>query len=258
MNMKKNYVFALLLSFSYLVYGETINTGDLPGTALASKVPEIVSKRGEVIIAKSFSDADPTTVLASLVNTKTGELFFLENYLVDNPNPKIESKSEILFKNLIEKNVANSASYLGFVSGSLTDSSKAEITLMKNSFISISSKDIKLKELKDKVSKFPNNEINDYGLIIGYTEFILTADIFSEAAKKADATGYGAKIGTKWYNKSNNFSSDKVVVALYSPLRLLLPKIELNPMDGKSLNKILESDMNRLSLPKIDSFKVKD
>ena len=257
MNMK-NYIFALLFSFSYLAYGEPINTGDLPGVALASKVPEIVSKSGEVIIAKSFGDADPTTVLASLVNTKTGELLFLENYLVDNPNPKITAKTEILFKNLIEKSVANSASYLGFVSGSLTDSAKAEVTLMKNSFTSISSKDIKLKELKDKISKFPNNNISDYGLIIGYTEFILTADIFSEAEKKADATGYGAKIGTKWYNKSNNFSSDKVVVALYSPLSLLLPKVQLNPMDARPLDKVLESDMKNLSLPKIDSLKVKD
>lgn len=166
----------------------------------------------------------------------------------------MEIKTEQKFRTLVEKGVASSASYLGAVSASLDDKTLAEVSLTKNSYVSISQKDLKTDALKAKIAQYKDSEINNYGLVIGYTDYIITATLFTASEKKAEAKGFGANVGGKWYSKSENTSTDRTVVALYTPLKILTPVLKSNSKSSEPLANILAPAIKNSNIQSIKEF----
>lgn len=103
----------------------------------------------------------------------------------------------------------------------------------------------------------PSGEIENYGLIVQYTDFILTAIVFEEAEKKADAKGYGAKISGKWHNKVDNTDMDRIVVATFFPLKDVLKYIEQLD-DNEVLIESLKFKNMSIPLPKTQRIQILD
>lgn len=234
----------------------SVKTGDIPDTKTAEKLRGLIHENNELEIAKSFVDSDPTFVLGSVVNTSTGEVQW-QTYLKSDAEPEIDIKTELWERKLVEKNLAASASYLSFVSGSLTDKKKAEVTLIKNSVTKAKRSDIDFVSLKTKLDSIPSGEIVNYGLIVQYTDFVLAATLFEEAEKKADAKGYGAKISGKWHNKVDNKDMDRVVVATYFPLKDVLRFIS-EVDDNEVLIESLNLKIMNVPLPKTNRVQILD
>lgn len=102
----------------------SVKTGDIPDVPMAEKLKRVTSKHNDLIIAKSFVDADATFVLGSVVNTSTGEVQW-QTFLKSDAEPMIDIKIELWERKFVEKNLAVSVSYLSFISGSLTDKKKS-------------------------------------------------------------------------------------------------------------------------------------
>ncbi|GAA3530901.1 hypothetical protein [Zobellella aerophila] len=234
----------------------SVKTGDIPDVPTAEKLRGVISENNELEIAKSFVDSDPTFVLGSVVNTSTGQVQW-QTYLKSDAEPKIDIKTELWEQKLVEKNLAASASYLSFISGSLTDKKKAEVILIKNSVTKAKRSDIDFTSLKTKLDSIPSGEIANYGLIVQYTDFVLTATLFEEAEKKADAKGYGAKISGKWHNKVDNKDMDRVVVATFFPLKDVLRFID-EVDDNEVLIESLNLKIMSIPLPKTHRVQILD
>ncbi|OZY84531.1 hypothetical protein CBP51_15155 [Cellvibrio mixtus] len=244
------------LVFMFLSCGAyaAVKTGDLKNVEIPKEIPSLASKKGEVYISQSYRETDPGVVLGSIVDTQTGEVLILESFLVANPTPKIERKTELVYKNLVTKEVAAGASYLTFISTTLNAKTKAEVTITKNAFVGVSANDIDKAALREKISNFSMGELDRYGIIIGYTDYTLLANTFSEIENKTEAGGYGAKIDGKWHNRSENILVERSVVALYSPLKILVPS--LAPNSSTPLKDAIKVRLDAAPLPDIKAFEI--
>lgn len=234
-----------------------VKLGDIPQVEPASKVPSIIARKNEVAIASSFV-GNPEAVLGALLDTESGELLLLERYVSNSAKPRIDTKAELVFKDLVEKNVAAAADYLGIVSGSLDDKKKAEVTLTRNSYVSLAMTDLKQAELEKKIRAMKPEDLAHYGLVIGYTDYLLTATYFVEAGKKAEAKGFGANVGGKWYNRSEGSTTTRTVVAQYAPLRLVTPVLKSSATSAVSLQSLLDSSIENTDLVRSRVLEVRD
>lgn len=69
---------------------------DLPNAAVVTTLPVFARQQNEVEIADSMNDVDPTFVLGSIVNTKSGQVFGLNNYLSASAKPTVTLQSEVV------------------------------------------------------------------------------------------------------------------------------------------------------------------
>ncbi|MBI4207137.1 MAG: hypothetical protein HY527_19110 [Betaproteobacteria bacterium] len=161
----------------------------------------------EVEIADSMNDVDPTWVLGSIVNFKTGKVRGLDNYLSQNAKPAVTPQTDVVFKDLIENSVAAKAAWLDFLRGQLNDKVRAELSVIKTSKVTMKNADVDKQKLTAELQKIPKDERADYGLIIGYINFVLTASLFKDFGADSAASGYGAKIEGSWFTKFENTSA---------------------------------------------------
>ena len=66
---------------------------------------------------------------------------------------------------------------------------------------------------------------NDFGVVIGYVDFVLTTTFFRQQDGDANVSGYGAKIGGKWFSKAENTAAHHRVVAVWAPLPFVVDEI---------------------------------
>lgn len=246
----------LAISMTYVGTAQVVKTGDL-GTYEATKpLPVLEGKKNEIIIAKSFIDTDPSVVLGAIVDLQTKEVLALDSYLKADAKPIEEVKTEMLFKDLVENNAALKSSYLGFISGSLDSKKRAEVTLIKNKVTRAKMSDLKADELKKVSASLTPEQRGNFGIIISYTDYLLTASFFTLAEKKAEASGYGANIGGSWYNKAEGLSIERSVVATYAPLRLVSPLLGW-PGNTKSIEEVIQPTLDPAALIKIDKLNLR-
>jgi hypothetical protein len=228
---------------------------DIPDKAPAPSLPVIVGDSNEVFIAKSFNDTDPSMVLGSIVDRQTKEVIPLENYLKSDAKPVEEIKTEMLYRHLIERDIGGSASYLGFVTADLSDNRKAEITLIKNRVRSIKKGDLDIQALNTKIASLRPEDKDRFGIIIAYTDYLFTASFFKAAERKADASGYGAKLGGRWFNKEEGLKIERSVVATFAPLTVI-PAVISSP-STQPLKEVIRPQLNQLQIPRIDQLRIK-
>ena len=198
---------------------------DTPSVTLAANLPVFARQANEVEIADSMNDVDPTFVLGSIVNTSTGQVHGLDNYLAAAAKPTVTLQGEVVFRHLIENSVAAKASYLDFVSAQLSNSTRAEVSVVKASKASMKNEDLDRARLTAELQKMPAAQRKDLGVIIGYVDFILSATLFRETESKGSASGYGAKIEGKWFNKAENAAAHHRLVAVWAPLTFVIEEI---------------------------------
>lgn len=191
-----------------------------------TQLPAFATQKNEVEIADSMNDVDPTWVLGSIVNIKTGEVRGLDNYLSQNAKPAVISQAEVVFKNFIENSIAVNAGWLDFLKAQVSDTVRAEVSVIKTSKVTMKNHDINRAKLKKELGKIPKETLNNYGMIIGYIDFVLTAALFKDFGTDGNLSGYGAKIGGKWYSKYENTSAHHRVVAIWSPLPFVIGTLE--------------------------------
>jgi hypothetical protein len=197
----------------------------LPDARLIATPPVFATQPNEVEIADSMNAIDPTLVLGSLVNTKTGQVLNLDNYLAPGAKPTVTLQGEVVFRHLIENSVAANASYLDFVSAALSDSVRAEVSVVKASKATMKNDDLDRPRLAAELSKRPIDQRNDLGVVIGYLDFVLSATFFKEQTGEGNVSGYGAKIGGKWFNKEENSAAHHRVVAIWAPLPFIVEEL---------------------------------
>ena len=191
----------------------------------ASELPVFAKQENEIEIADSFKGMDPTMVLGAIVERVNGRVRSFDTFLKDDAKTEIKPVSELAFKDFLENSVVADAEWLTFVKVQVNDSTRAEVTVteVSNASIGVSSID------KDKVQAFAQsiakNSREDYGVVIGYRDFVVSASLFKEQGIEGKLSGYGAKIGGKWFGKHEGVSADHRVVAVWSPLPFVIEKI---------------------------------
>ncbi len=228
-----------------------------PSRTLVSDLPEFAPKINEVMIANSFDSVDPSFVIGSLVNTKDGTVHPMDNFLRNGVKPKLTPQTEVVFKNFIENSVAANASWLDFVKGQVNDKVHAEVTVTKIAKVTVDISDINRASLVKEQTKIPASKRNDYGIIIGYVDFLLAASYFKDSGAEIGSSGYGAKIGKNWYTKFEDSSAHHRIVAIWSPLPLALG-ITKSPMKGSMAEWTSEAiENNSLGIQKLHTLVLK-
>jgi hypothetical protein len=220
--------------------------------------PVFVSEVNEVEIADLMNDVDPTLVLASFVNMQTGLVSSLDNCLSSSAEPIINSQPEVLFKDIIENSLVASASWLSFLEASVNTNVKAEVSVTKTKKATIKNSDIDRGKLDTLVGRIPQNQRANYGLIIGYIDFVLSATTFKDFGAAGKGSGFGVRIDGKWYSKFETTSANHRVIAIWSPLPFIVDSMR-TPAAGKvSLEELTKSGINRgvISPTKIKSIKI--
>lgn len=199
--------------------------GDLPSIKPVSKLPVFTTQENEIEIADSFKGSDPTMVLGAIVERKSGLVRSLDSVLKDDAKTVLKPVSELVFKDFLENSAVADAEWLDFLKGQVNDTRRAEVTVteISTATIDISSID------KDKLQKFAQridlNSREDYGVVIGYRDFVVSASFFTEQTIEGKLSGYGAKIGGKWFGKHEGVSADHRIVAVWAPLPFTLERI---------------------------------
>ena len=198
---------------------------DLPDVQLISELPQFAKELNEIQIADSFNSVDPSWVIGALIEKNTGNVYPLDNFLKAGAKPKTTPLSEIVFKNLIENSATAKANWLDFTKASVNSNTKAEVTVAKISNVSINSNNIDKAVIISHFKDIPKSERDKYGVIIGYSDFVLSATYFRNSGAEAIASGFGAKIEGNWYSKSENSSLQHRIIAVWSPLPYVIDAI---------------------------------
>lgn len=221
----------------------------IPDTKPIAQLPAFAKQENEIEVADSMNDVDPTWVLGSIVNIKTGMVRGLDNYLSPSAKPVVVPQTEVVFKDFIENSLAANAAWLDFLSAQLNDKVRAELSVIKTSKVTMKNEDLDKKKLVSELQKISRPERADYGIIIGYIDFVLSASLFKDFGTEARGSGYGAKIGGSWYSKFENTSANHRVIAIWSPLpfvvdNLIKPAVLLKNLDKATLHAVAKGELN--------------
>lgn len=192
-----------------------------------SELPVFAKQANEVEIADSFKSVDPTMVLGAIVERGNGIVHSLDGLLKDDAQTERKPVSEIVFRDFLENSLVVEAEWLTFLIGQVNDSTRAEVTVTEVATASIGMSSIDADKLQAFAQSIPKERRGDYGVVIAYRDFVISASFFKEQAIGGSVSGYGAKIGGKWFGKHEGLSADHRVIAVWSPLPFVLEKATL-------------------------------
>jgi hypothetical protein len=199
--------------------------GNLPDIKPVSELPVFAKKENEIEIADSFKAMNPTMVLGAIVERRNGLVHSFDSFLKEDAKTESKPVSELLFKNFLENSVVADAEWLTFLKGQVNDSKRAEVIVTEVSNASIDIFSIDKDKLQTFAQSIAKGERDDYGVVIGYRDFTINASLFTEQGVEGNLSGYGAKIGGKWFGKHESASGEHRVVAIWSPLPFVLEKV---------------------------------
>lgn len=219
MNSKDVFLIVLAVVFLVSCGGDPVipdaKTRDVkPATTL----PSFTRAPNEVQIAGSMNSVDPSWVLGSIVNRGTGEVRGLDSLLSRTAKPVITPQAEVFFDDVIDNSLAGNVGWLDFLKSEVSASVKAEVSIVKTAKVTITNQDLDDAKLDGILSKIPSGDRDNYGVIVGYVDYVLSASLLRESGAATSASGYGAVIGGKWYGKASNTSVEHRLVAIWAPL----------------------------------------
>jgi hypothetical protein len=220
----KSIAYLTMMSTLFCVGCDRAVPGNLPSIKPASELPVFTKQENEIEIADSLKDSDPTMVLGAVVEHANGLVHSFDSFLKDDAKTEVKPVSELLFKNFLENSVVADAEWLTFLKGQVNDSRRAEVTVTEVSNASIGLSSIDLDKLQAFAQGIAKDKRDDYGVVIGYRDFVINASLFTEQGIEGNLSGYGAKIGGKWFGKHESVSGEHRVVAIWSPLPFVLEK----------------------------------
>ncbi len=235
------HLFILIAFMSFMIVG--CNGLSIPEAPIKATLPTFADQINEVEVADSMNDVDPSWVLGSIVNLQTGNVRGLDNYLSENSKPLVTPQNEVVFKDLIENSLTGNVTWLSFLQGELSNTVRAELSVIKTSKVTMKNRDLDKERLTKEIDNIPEQELDNYGVIIGYVDFVLSATKFKDIGTGAGASGYGAKINGKWFSKKESTSANHRIVAIYSSL----------PFVNKTLNsEAPNTDLAKLTIEAMD------
>jgi hypothetical protein len=197
----------------------------LPDVSLAKTLPQFAKEVNEVQIADSFNDVDPSWVIGALVELNTGKIYSLDSYLKATAKPTSSPQTDVVFRSFVDNAVTANAQWLEFVKAEVNDTTRAEVSVTKTMKVSVDSQSIDKEAL---LRQLRNNKIaspKDYGVVVGYVNYSLSATYFKNTGASGSVSGYGAKIGGSWYSKSEHSRVQHRIVAVWSPLPFVVETI---------------------------------
>lgn len=196
----------------------------LPNVAVASELPVFKKQQNEIEIADSFNNMDPTMVLGAIVELKTRTIRSFDSVLKDGAKTERKAVSELTFKNFLENSVVAQAERLSFLKGQINDAIRAEVVVTEVASATLSVSAIDREKMDTLTLAIPQDNRCDYAVVVGYRDFLISANLFKDQGIEGNASGYGAKISGKWFGKFENSTTDHRIVAIYSPLPFVVEK----------------------------------
>ena len=200
---------------------------DTPPTPIAPSapigidtLPPLVQPPNEVQISSNLIYEDPTWVLGALVDTNTGEVFGLNSYLTSSAKPIVTQLSDVVLDDLLSQSIDLNGSYLSFLKADITSSSTDEVSVIKTSKAVISPGDVNVAAVTAFLNSLPADQRSHMALIAGYVDVTITASYLSDDGAVANASGFGAAIGGKWYAKSKNLRVRHCLIALVTTIAI--------------------------------------
>jgi hypothetical protein len=199
--------------------------GNLPPIQPAAELPVFTEQQNEIEIADSFKSTDPTMVLGSIVDRANGQVHSFDNFLKADARTETTPAPEVLFKDFVENTVAANAAWLDFVKGEVSDTTRAEVMVTEVSVTSVGVSSMDQAKLQAFAQQVNANERDNYGVVIGYRDFVVSASLFKEQKIGGELSGYGAKIGGRWFGKHEAMRTDHRIIAVWSPLPFVLQQV---------------------------------
>jgi hypothetical protein len=183
-------------------------------------LPPLVQPPNEVQISPNLIYEDPTWVLGALVDTETGEVFGLNSYLTSSAKPTVTQLSDVVLDDLLSQSIDLTGSYLSFLKADISSSSTDEVSVIKTSKAVISPSDVNVPAVTAFLNSLPADQRSHMALIAGYVDVTITASYLSDNGVVANASGFGAAIGGKWYAKSKNLTVQHCLIALVTTIAI--------------------------------------
>lgn len=238
-------VFLLLLVGLFAIAGLSRQpAASAPGSASDVKpimeLPKLENGPNETLVNSSFKDMDPTWVAGALINTREAKLYQLSNCLKTDAKPQVTTLGEVVVDDFIENSLALSCGWLTFLKAELNDKTRVELSIVRSGRMSIPNSAIDWQKLMMQMAQIPKEKQQDYGIVIGYVDYIVTAKLFTDAGNSSKAGAFGVTIGHTWYSKSGNTRADHRVQVVWAPISIAeiarsQPKADLNALAVKAL-----------------------
>ncbi len=196
----------------------------LPDVVPATDLPQFASAQNEVQISQSFNEVDPSWVVGALVHLSSGKVLALDSYLKPGTKPSVAPLTDVVFKDFVENSVASNAAWLDFAKAQVSNNTRVEVSVTKTMKVSIENTSVDRERLVSQLKARRIARREDYGVIIGYVSYMLSASYFRDQSAEGSAAGYGAKIGGNWYSKVGSSAAAHRIVAIWAPLPFVIDR----------------------------------
>lgn len=219
---------------------KTNNQNSIPNQPLVSELPAFTIGANQVPIEGALGDVDPSFVVGTVIDIEgsKGTIHSFDSVLKDDAKLNVFPLSEVVFRDFIEDSVSGSTAFLGFLSGKLNPSIKAEVTVIKVAKVTTSSASTSIDKNKLEKQKaiFDSQQeeqrrnlvfspVIDRGIVLGYIDYIVTATLFKKSGVSGSASGYGAMVQGEWYSNAEKTQAQHILVAIWTPLAFVSAKV---------------------------------
>ncbi len=226
-------LFALALSGCRIEEPKPPESANLPNITMAESLPIFITEPSELEIADSYIETDPAFAVGALIDLKETKIYSLNSFLKEGERIEYKTKADSVFNFWVDKESSSKASWLNFVSMHLSDHVKAHVSVVKVGKASVLMKAINMSKVEEFSRDLSGNDQFNFGMITGYTDYLISASLFKDVGAGGDVSGYGAKINGKWHSKFGNEISYHKVIASWTPLMFLTSAAALQ--HGKQL-----------------------
>ena len=220
--MRKFDIIFISLVLTLSLIGCVPHSVNRPDVEVYLTLPTVTKFPNEKEIAGNFAYLEPNLVIGKIINLKNSQVMPLEGTLInEETQPKVKFLNESVFRKFVEITSVSSNDWLNFVKDSIGKDTKAEISVTRVSSTYISPKDIDKEKIEKFTAKISSEDQNNYGVIIGYIEYVLSASFFRDSAAEGKLGAYGAQIGGKWFNRIESSATDHRLTAIWSPFPII-------------------------------------
>ncbi len=175
---------------------------------------------GEVMLSGNEALLEPAWLIGSLRDGATGQVLKWNNYLLPDAKPNIKLLTDTVFEGFVDSAATARTEWLSALKLQGVDRTVAEVTVTRVSVTSVGPKQIdRARLLQEIVQKLPPEQQNRYSVVIAYVDIAITATRFQHFEVDGDVAGYGGRIGSEWYYKDKQKTTDHRLVAISAPLQ---------------------------------------
>ena len=175
---------------------------------------------GEVLLSGNEALLEPAWLIGSLRDAATGQILKWNNYLRPDAKPNVKLLTEPVFEGFVDHSVVAKAEWLSSLKGQMQDRAVAEVVVTRVSVTSVDPRQIDRQRLVTEiVERLPAEQQGRYGVVIAYVDVAITATRFQHHEVDGDFAGYGGRIGSDWYYKDKQKSTEHRLVAISAPLQ---------------------------------------